>query len=67
MVIATSAQQGEQPRVLVERAVIESVAELSDQGVASDRLVTLSVPAEAAAAVANAGSAGRASLAVVGS
>lgn len=67
MVIATSAQQGEQPWILVERAVIESVAELSDQGVASDRLVTLSVPAEAAAAVANAGSAGRASLAVVGS
>jgi hypothetical protein len=67
MVIATSAQPDEPPRVLVEAAVIESVAELGDQGVASDRLVTLSVPADAAAAVANAGSAGRASLAVVGS
>lgn len=65
MVIATSAQQGGAPRVLVERAVIESVAELGEQGVASDRLVTLSVPASAAAAVADAGSAGRASLAVV--
>jgi len=64
-VIATSVQQGEPPRVLVEAAVIESVAELGDQGVASDRLVTLSVPADAAAAVANAASAGRASLAVV--
>jgi hypothetical protein len=67
MVIATSAQQGAAPRVLVERAVIESVAELGEQGVASDRLVTLSVPAAAAAAVADAGSAGRASLAVVAS
>lgn len=67
MVIATSAQQGTAPRVLVERAVVESVAELGEQGVASDRLVTLSVPASAAAAVADAGSAGRASLAVVGS
>lgn len=66
MVIATSAQQGEPPRVLVEGAVIESVAELGDQSVASDRLVTLSVPADVAAAVANAASAGRASLAVVG-
>jgi hypothetical protein len=65
LVIATSAQQGEQPRVLVEGAVIEAVAELGDQGVASDRFVTLSVPADAAAAVANAASAGRASLAVV--
>lgn len=65
LVIESTVQQGQQPTVLVERAVVESVAELGDQGVASDRLVTVSVPADAAAAVANAGSAGRASLAVV--
>jgi hypothetical protein len=66
MVLEAAAQQGESARVLVESALIESVAVLGDQGVASARLVTLSVPAEAAAAVANAGSAGRASIAVVG-
>jgi hypothetical protein len=66
MVLEAAAQHGESPRVLVESAIIESVAVLGDQGVASARLVTLSVPAEAAAAVANAGSAGRASIAVVG-
>lgn len=65
LVIESRLQQGEPPRVLVDRAVVESVAPLGDQGVASDRLVTLSVPVEAAASVANAGSAGRASLAVV--
>lgn len=65
LVIETSAQQGTDPMVLVEEAVIESVAALGDQGVASDRLVTVSVPAETAAVVANAASAGRASLAVV--
>jgi hypothetical protein len=65
MVLEAAAQQGESPRVLVESAVVESVAVLGDQGVASARLVTLSVPAETAAAVANAGSAGRASIAVV--
>lgn len=65
LVIESTVQQGQQPTVLVEGAVVESVAELGDQGVASDRLVTVAVPADAAAAVANAGSAGRASLAVV--
>lgn len=65
LVVVAGGQQGEQPRVLVEGAVVESVAVLGDQGVAAARLVTLSVPAEAAAAVANAGSAGRASIAVV--
>ena len=44
---------------------VEVVAALGDQGVASAPLITLSVPAEAAAAVTNAGSAGRASIAVV--
>jgi hypothetical protein len=64
MVVQAAVQQGE-PRVLVDSAVVESVAALGDQGVAAARLVTLSVPAEAAAAVANAGSAGQASIAVV--
>lgn len=64
MVVQSALQQGE-PRVLVDSAVVESVMPLADQGVASARLVTLSVPAEAAAAVANAGSAGQASIAVV--
>lgn len=64
MVVETALQQTE-PRVLVESAVIESVVPLADQGVAAARLVTLSIPAEAAAAVANAGSAGQASIAVV--
>jgi hypothetical protein len=65
MVVEAAPQPGEEPRVLVDSAIVESVAVLGDQGVASARLVTLSVPAEAAAAVANAGSAGRASIAVV--
>ncbi len=65
MVVQAAGQQGESPRVLVESAIVESVAVLGDQGEASARLVTLSVPAEAAAAVANAGSAGRALIAVV--
>ena len=65
LVIETSVQQGQEPAVLVEGAVIESVAELGDQGVASDRFVTISVPSEVAAAVANAANGGRASLAVV--
>lgn len=65
MVIEAAAQQGESPKVLVETAIVESVAVLGEQGVASARLVTLSVPADAAAAVTNAGSAGRASIAVV--
>ncbi len=65
MVVQAAPQPGEEPRVLVDSAIVESVAVLGDQGVASARLVTLSVPAEAAAAVANAGSAGRASIAVV--
>ncbi len=65
MVLEAALQPGEEPRILVDSAVVESVAVLGDQGVASTRLVTLSVPAEAAAAVANAGSAGRASIAVV--
>lgn len=64
-VIEAAAQQGEAPQVLVEAAVVESVAVLGDQGVAAARLVTLAVPAEAAAVVANAGGAGRASIAVV--
>lgn len=65
LIIESTVQQGQQPTVLVRDAVIESVAELADQGVASDRLVTVSVPEEAAAAVANAGASGRASIAVV--
>jgi hypothetical protein len=64
MVVVAGAKQGESPRGLVESAGVESIAVLGDQGVASARLVTLSVPASAAAAVANAGSAGRASIAV---
>jgi hypothetical protein len=64
-VIEAAAQQGEAPQVLVDAAVVESVAVLGDQGVAAARLVTLAVPAEAAAAVANASGAGRASIAVV--
>jgi len=64
MVVEAALQQGG-PRVLVDSAVVESVAVLGDQGVAAARLVTLSVPAGAAAAVANAGSAGQASIAVV--
>ena len=63
-VIEAAAQQGESPRVLVDSAVVESVAVLGDQGVAAARLITLSVPADAAAAVTNAGGAGRASIAV---
>jgi hypothetical protein len=65
MVVEAAAQQGEDPRLLVDAAAVESVAVLGDQGAASARLITLAVPAEAAPAVANAGSAGRASLAVV--
>jgi hypothetical protein len=65
MVLEAAGQQGEDPTVVVESAVVESIAVLADRGVASNRLVTLSVPADAAAAVANAGSAGRASIAVV--
>ncbi len=65
VMVMQSALQEEEPRVLVVSAVVESVALLADQGVASARLVTLSVPVEAAAAVANAGSAGQASIAVV--
>ena len=64
-VIEASAQQGEPPQVLVDAAVVESVAVLGDQGVAAARLITLAVPAETAAAVTNAGGAGRASIAVV--
>lgn len=64
MVVEAAAQPGEEPRVLVDSAVVESVAVLGDQGVAASRLVTLAVPAESAPAVANAGSAGRASIAV---
>lgn len=65
MVVEAALQPGEEPRVLVDSAIVESVAVLGEQGVASARLVTLSVPAETAASVANAGSAGRASIAVV--
>ena len=65
MVVEAAAQPGEEPRVLVDLANVEAVAALGDQGIASARLITLSVPAEAAAAVTNAGSAGRASIAVV--
>ena len=65
MVVEAAVQAGEEPRVLVDSAIVESVAELGEQGVASARLVTLSVPAETAAAVVNAGSANRASIAVV--
>lgn len=65
MVVEAAVQHDQQPRVLVAAAVVESVAVLGDQGVGAARLITLSVPAEAAAAVANAGSAGRASIAVV--
>lgn len=65
MVVEAALQEGQQPSVLVEAATVESVAVLADQGAAADRLVTLSVPAQAAAAVANAGSAGRAAIAVV--
>jgi hypothetical protein len=64
-VIEAAAQQGDPPQVLVDAAVVESVAVLGDQGAAASRLITLSVPDEAAAAVANAGGAGRASIAVV--
>lgn len=65
LIIESTIQQDQQPTVLVDAAVVESIAQLGDQGVAGDRLVTLSVPTAAAAAVANAGGAGRASLAVV--
>ena len=65
MVVEAAAQQGGEASVLVDAAVVDSVAVLDDQGAAAARLVTLSVPAESAAAVANAGSAGRASIAVV--
>ena len=65
MVVEAALQPGQEPRVLVGSAIVESVAVLGEQGMASARLVTLSVPAERAAAVANAGSAGRASIAVV--
>lgn len=65
LVVEGGLQQGEEPRVLVDSAIVEAVAVLAEQGVGAARLVTLSVPAEAAAAVANAGSAGRASIAVV--
>ena len=65
IVVEAALQPGDEPRVLVDSATVESVAVLGEQGVASARLVTLSVPAETAAAVANAGSADRASIAVV--
>lgn len=65
MVTEAAQQQGDEPRVLVDAAVVESVALLGDQGIAAARLVTVSVPAEAAAAVASAGGASRASIAVV--
>lgn len=66
MVIDVGGQTGQQPRVLVDAATIESVAVLGDQDAAAARLVTVSVPESAAAAVTSAGSAGRASIAVVG-
>lgn len=53
------------PPVLVERATVEAVAALADQGPSSPRLVTVQVPADRAAAVAAAGMAGQVSLAVV--
>jgi hypothetical protein len=65
MVVEAAVQQGTEPTVLVESAVVEAVAVLGDQGIAASRLITLSVPAEAAAAVANAGSAARASIVVI--
>ena len=65
MVIEAASQPGEESSVLVDSAVVESVAVLGDQGVSAARLITVAVPQEAAAAVANAGSAGRASIAVV--
>ena len=65
MVVEAAVQPGEEPRVLVDSATVESVAVLGEQGVGSARLITLAVPAETAAAVTNAGSAGRASIAVV--
>ena len=65
MVVESAVQPGETPSVLVDSATVESVAALGDQGIAADRLVTLSVPAESAAGVTNAGSAGRASIAVI--
>lgn len=64
-VIEAATQLGETPQVLVDAAVVESVAVLGDQGTAAARLITLSIPVESAASVTNAGSAGRASIAVV--
>ncbi|MEX0744949.1 MAG: hypothetical protein WD118_05050, partial [Phycisphaeraceae bacterium] len=64
-VIEAAAQQGDPPQVLVDDAVVEAVAVLGDQGVAAAQLITLSIPVESAAAVTNAGGAGRASIAVV--
>jgi hypothetical protein len=65
MVVEAAVQHDARPAVLVAAAVVESIAVLGDQGVAASRLITLSVPVEDAAAVANAGSAGRASIVVI--
>lgn len=64
-VVAAGEQQGAAAQVLVERGVVESVAVLSDQGPASPRLVTVSVPEGQAGPVAAAGTSGRVSLVVV--
>lgn len=65
VVASAGPQGGDDSQVLVERGLVEAVVVLSDQGAAAPRLVTLSVPAARAAAVAAAGTAGRVSLAVV--
>ena len=65
MVIEATPQPGQPGSVLVDSAIVESVAILGDQGISAARLVTVAVPEDAAAAVASAASAGRASIAVV--
>lgn len=65
-VLAAPQQQGQPPELLTT-GTVEAVVVLSDQGPASPRLVTVSVPTDSAAAVAAAGTADRASLAIVGS
>lgn len=64
-VVAEPPQPGGPAQMLVDRAVVEAVTVLSDQGVAAARLVTVAVPDGRAAEVAAAAGAGRVALAVV--
>lgn len=63
--VVAVADDGGEPRLLVDRGTVEAVVVLAEQGPASPRLVTVQVPADRAAAVATAGLAGQVSLVVV--